>query len=87
MSPKHRHGDGDSTHEQGKVLGVNQPIDSLAQVIAPILGGWLIGTFTPGTPGLLAAGLVALALVSFFGVRASLPERAMTDPSKGAVTK
>ena len=71
-------------HEQGKVLGVNQSIDSLAQVIAPILGGWLIGTFTPGTPGLLAAGLAAMALVIFFGVRASLPERAMAGPMKPA---
>jgi multidrug resistance protein len=62
-------------HEQGRVLGVSQSLESISQMLTPILGGWLIETFTPGTPGLIAALIVALALAVFIGVRHALPAR------------
>src|SRR5262249_46626765 len=51
-------------HEQGIVLGLTQSLMSVAQIIAPPLGGWLIGNdmlavwaLLAGTPALL--GVVA----------------------------
>ncbi len=66
--------------EGGKVLGVNSSIDSLAQIVAPIAGGWLIEAFNPGMPSLFAAGFAVIGLAIFFGVRATLPARANARP-------
>jgi MFS family permease len=59
-------------HEQGAVLGVNQSLQSIAQILAPAAGGVLI------TAGLLsewawlsaAAALIGLALTTFTPTRA-----------------
>ncbi len=66
--------------EVGKVLGVTNSLDSLAQMLSPLVGGFLIDRFTPGTPGLLGAALALTGLAVFFGVRGQLPARAATKP-------
>jgi multidrug resistance protein len=64
--------------EQGGVMGATQSLQSLAQIVAPVLSGWLIARFTPGAPGLLAA---AVALVSLAAFRAVRPARAPAEPA------
>jgi DHA1 family multidrug resistance protein-like MFS transporter len=69
-------------HEQGKVLGVSVSLDSLAQIFGPLLGGFLIDRFTPGAPGLVAAGIALTALMIFFVVQKRLPARAVIQKTK-----
>jgi MFS family permease len=69
-------------HEQGKVLGVSVSLDSLAQIIGPLLGGFLIDRFTPGAPGLVGAGIALTALMIFFVVQKRLPARAVIQKTK-----
>jgi DHA1 family tetracycline resistance protein-like MFS transporter len=64
--------------EQGGVMGATQSLQSLAQIVAPVLSGWLIARFSPGAPGLLAA---AVALVSLAAFRAVRPDRRAPDPT------
>jgi MFS family permease len=66
--------------EGGKVLGVNASIDSLAQIVAPIAGGWLIEAFNPGMPSLVSAVIASLGIALFLGVRSTLPARANERP-------
>jgi MFS transporter, DHA1 family, tetracycline resistance protein len=61
--------------EVGKVLGVGNSIDALAQIFAPLIGGLLIETITPGSPGLLGAVVAGLGLFVFAIRSASLPAR------------
>jgi MFS family permease len=52
-------------HEQGIVLGVNQSLSSVAQILAPILGGYLI------EQGLLSSWALVAGAVSLVGLAAS----------------
>ncbi len=50
-------------HEQGTVLGIAQSLNSVAQILAPALGGYLIGAGHTATWALVAAGAAAIGLV------------------------
>jgi MFS family permease len=60
--------------ERGLALGVNQSLSSLAQIVGPILSGWLIGAGRLSTWAICAAVFAAGGLV----IRATLsrPPRA-----------
>jgi len=45
--------------EMGDALGVSSALESLSRVIAPTLGGWLLGAVGAWAPGVLAAILMA----------------------------
>jgi multidrug resistance protein len=62
--------------EIGKVLGVGNSLDALAQIISPLVGGALIESFTPGTPGLLGAAFAMTGLLIYILTRSQLPSRA-----------
>ena len=51
-----------SRHEQGVILGLNQSLQSVAQIVAPLLGGYLIGQ------GALTLWGVVAALGGFLGL-------------------
>jgi MFS transporter, DHA1 family, tetracycline resistance protein len=70
--------------ETGKVLGVSNSLDSLGQIISPLVGGALIERFTPGTPGLLAAAFAMLGLLIYLWARTRLPARAQFGGAKPA---
>ncbi|PIS09709.1 hypothetical protein COT75_00785 [Candidatus Beckwithbacteria bacterium CG10_big_fil_rev_8_21_14_0_10_34_10] len=48
-----------SPKKQGEVMGFTNSLGSLSQIIGPLLGGYLIANFFPGSLG-LAAGLVMI---------------------------
>lgn len=52
-------------HEQGIVLGLNQSLSSVAQILAPILGGYLI------EHGFLAQWALVAGAISFVGILAA----------------
>ena len=45
--------------EVGGTLGLSAALDSLARVVSPILGGFLIDALSPAAPGVLGALIVA----------------------------
>ncbi len=51
-------------HEQGVVLGLNQSLNSVAQIIAPIVGGLLIGAGMLTTWAWVAAGAAVVGLLA-----------------------
>jgi DHA1 family tetracycline resistance protein-like MFS transporter len=64
-------------HEQGVVLGLNQSLNSVAQIFAPIVGGILIGA---GWLTVWAWVAAATALIGFLGARWG---SALAHPSEG----
>jgi len=48
---------------RGEYMGVFDSFGSIAQIIGPIVGGYVIGAFFPGTIGLIAGSLVAVAIM------------------------
>jgi DHA1 family tetracycline resistance protein-like MFS transporter len=46
--------------EIGGILGISTSVESLTRVIAPILGGYLLGSRGAAAPGVASALLVAL---------------------------
>ncbi len=52
---------------RGKVMGVADSLQSLSQILTPILGGWIIETIFPGSLGILSATLLLPSIaVSLF---------------------
>ena len=51
-------------HEQGVVLGLNTSLMSVAQILAPPLGGWLIGAGHLGPWAFVAATAAAFGVVA-----------------------
>lgn len=57
-----------NSEQQGEVLGINQSVNSSAQVIPPLVGGVLLGLHT--TSPLLAGGLIMLiGAITFFIIK------------------
>jgi MFS transporter, DHA1 family, tetracycline resistance protein len=48
-----------SREEVGGALGTSASLESLSRIIAPVVGGWLLGSVGPWAPGILAAGIMA----------------------------
>lgn len=53
---------------QGEVLGINASVQSLAQVIPPLLSGAVAATFTPETPTIMAALIIYCAAFFFVAI-------------------
>lgn len=51
-----------SGKEQGSILGVSSSLQSISQVIGPILGGFLLTNFTPNSLGYVSALIISLAI-------------------------
>lgn len=51
-------------NERGKLMGVLDSLASVSQMIGPLIGGLIIENYYPGTIGLLAGGLMILALIT-----------------------
>lgn len=67
-----------SADEQGVVLGLTQSLGSVAQMIAPPLGGWLIGG------GLLSAWAFVAAAAGAVGLVVGLSRRETVDVTEAA---
>lgn len=50
---------------QGEVLGINASVQALAQLIPPILSGFIAAAFTPETPLIVASAVVMLSGLLF----------------------
>lgn len=48
---------------RGEYMGVFDSFGSIAQIIGPIVGGYIIGAFFPGTIGIAAGSLVVVAII------------------------
>jgi MFS family permease len=60
--------------ERGGVLGVQQGLGSLARMVAPPAGTYLLQRFSPATPYYLAAGLMGLAVIAALTLGRAAPE-------------
>ena len=47
------------TNETGQIMGISAALESITRIVAPALGGWLIGSLSSVAPGLLSAVLIA----------------------------
>lgn len=52
-----------SDKEQGSALGVANSLGSMAQIVGPLMGGFMMNYFFPGSLGLLAALILSIGLV------------------------
>ncbi len=52
-------------NEQGTVLGLTQSLSSISQIVAPAVGGWMIGAGALGAWGLVMAAATAAGLLLF----------------------
>ena len=52
-----------SKNEQGTIMGFTNSLGSLSCIIAPLIGGFCINHFIPGSVGLVAAVIMGLGLV------------------------
>lgn len=48
---------------RGKLMGITGSLQSITQILAPILGGFIINNFYPGNIGLLASALMVLTVI------------------------
>lgn len=60
-----------SSHKnRGKYMGVADSLQSLSQIITPLIGGWIIENTIPGFIGLLAAIIISpLIIISMINVK------------------
>lgn len=45
-------------NETGEIMGISAAVESITRIVAPALGGWLIGSLSSAAPGLLSAILM-----------------------------
>lgn len=50
-------------NETGEIMGISAAMESITRIVAPALGGWLIGSLSSAMPGLLSAILIAVLTV------------------------
>lgn len=50
-------------NETGEIMGISAAMESITRIVAPALGGWLIGSLSSAAPGLFSAILVAALTV------------------------
>ena len=56
-------------HRRGGVMGATTGIESLSRIVAPILGGWIIGSLHPSWLGWVGGSLFLIAVIAATGVR------------------
>jgi MFS transporter, DHA1 family, tetracycline resistance protein len=49
--------------KQGEIMGITDSLGSIAQVIGPLTGGFLIQNFFPGSLGLVASAVMTIGLI------------------------
>lgn len=49
--------------KQGEFMGLTQSLGSVSQIIGPLIGGFLINNFFPGSLGLVAAGVMLVGFL------------------------
>ncbi len=52
-----------SAEKQGEIMGITNSLGSIAQIIGPLAGGFLIQNFFPGSLGLTAAATMTIGLI------------------------
>lgn len=50
-------------HEHGSLLGVSDSLGSFAQILGPLIGGFMVSTFFPGSMALAAAMVMTIGLL------------------------
>ncbi len=50
-------------NETGEIMGISAAMESITRIVAPALGGWLIGSLSSAAPGLLSAVLIGMLTV------------------------
>ncbi len=50
-------------NEQGALLGVSDSMGSFAQIIGPLIGGFMVNVFFPGSMALAAASVMVVGLL------------------------
>ncbi len=66
------------TNETGEIMGISAALESITRIVAPALGGWLIGSLSSTAPGLLSAILLGVLTVYLISLQKKhrLPEHA-----------
>jgi DHA1 family tetracycline resistance protein-like MFS transporter len=66
------------TNETGEIMGISAALESITRIVAPALGGWLIGSMSSTAPGLLSALLLGVLTVYLITLQKKhrLPEHA-----------
>ncbi len=54
---------------KGGALGVSSSLESFSRSVAPLLGGWLIGSLHPNFLGYAGALMAAVAVILAFGIK------------------
>jgi multidrug resistance protein len=70
---------------QGLAMGGTTSMDSLSQILVPMVGGWLVEHVSPGAPNLLGAMFTGFGLVFFLLIARSLPRGASAPTPSRAV--
>ncbi len=52
-----------SANKQGEVMGITDSLGSVSQIIGPLVGGFLIQSFFPGSLGIVATTVMTIGLV------------------------
>jgi len=55
-----------SHQQQGTILGVTSSLQSLSQIIGPILGGFILTNFSPNSLGVVSFFILLFALILAF---------------------
>ena len=65
-------------NETGEIMGISAALESITRIVAPALGGWLIGSLSSTAPGLLSALLLGVLTVYLITLQKKhrLPEHA-----------
>jgi len=69
-------------NEQGEALGTAQGTASLGRILGPALGGYLYANLSLGSPFLVSAGLIGIALLVTIKMRKVLPNSAKHETSE-----
>ena len=52
-----------SAKKQGEVMGITDSLGSISQIIGPLVGGFLIQSFFPGSLGIVSAAVMTIGLI------------------------
>jgi DHA1 family tetracycline resistance protein-like MFS transporter len=64
-----------SEKEQGAIMGLTNSLGSLATIVGPLIGGFMINYFFPGSLGLAAGAVMAAGMVMMIRQKRTTPKR------------
>jgi DHA1 family tetracycline resistance protein-like MFS transporter len=73
--------------ETGGALGLSAALDSLARVVAPIAGGFLIDRLGTPAPGMLGAAIMGGLIIFVWRRILPVPDQACPVPAEGDVSR